>query len=125
LVVKKMVKDLNINTQVVLLPTVREKDGLAMSSRNSYFNDKERRAATILYRSLKKAREWIEQGEKNSSQIISKMRNFIEKEPLARVDYIAVVDSESLEEVRKIKRGNIIALAVYIGKVRLIDNMRV
>jgi pantoate--beta-alanine ligase len=125
LIVKKMVKDLNIPTRIVLLPTVREKDGLAVSSRNSYFNERERKAATILYQSLKEAKKWIEDGEKNPSQIVDKMRNFIAKEPLARIDYIAIVNSESLEKVEKVKRENLIALAVYIGKVRLIDNMRV
>ncbi|MCD6083374.1 pantoate--beta-alanine ligase [Candidatus Aerophobetes bacterium] len=125
LIVKKMVEDLNIDTRIVLLPTVREEDGLAMSSRNSYFNEEERKAAIILYRSLKKAKEWIDQGERNSSRIIQKMKDFIAKEPLARIDYIAIVDSKSLEEVEQVERGNLIALAVYIGKVRLIDNMRV
>ena len=125
LIVKKMVEDLNIDTRIVLLPTVREEDGLAMSSRNSYFNEEERKAAIILYRSLKKAKEWIDQGERNSFRIIQKMKDFIAKEPLARIDYIAIVDSKSLEEVEQVERGNLIALAVYIGKVRLIDNMRV
>lgn len=125
LIVKKMVKDLNIPTQIVLLPTVREKDGLAISSRNSYFNERERKAATILYKSLKEARKWIKNGERDPSQIVDKMRNFIAKEPLTKIDYIAVVNSESLEEVKEIKRGDLIALAVYIGKVRLIDNMKV
>jgi len=124
-IVKKMVEDLNVSTRIVLLPTIREKDGLAMSSRNSYFNEGERKAATILYRSLREARKWIEQGEKNPFQITHKMRNFITKEPLARIDYIAIVDSDSLEEVSEAKEGDLILLAVYIGKVRLIDNMRV
>jgi len=125
LIVKKMVRDLNIPTRIVLLPTVREKDGLAMSSRNSYLNEKERKAATILYESLKEAKKWIEDGERDSSRIVDKMRSFIAKEPLAKIDYIAIVDSESLKEVKEIKRGDLIALAVYIGKVRLIDNMKV
>jgi len=96
-----------------------------MSSRNSYFNEEERKAAVILYRSLKKAKKWIDQGERNSFRIIQKMKDFIAKEPLARIDYIAIVDSRSLEEVEQVEGGNLIALAVYIGKVRLIDNMRV
>jgi len=125
LIVKKMIEDLNIDTRIVLLPTVREEDGLAMSSRNSYFNEEERKAAVILYRSLKKAKKWIDQGERNSFRIIQKMKDFIAKEPLARIDYIAIVDSRSLEEVEQVEGGNLIALAVYIGKVRLIDNMRV
>jgi pantoate--beta-alanine ligase len=96
-----------------------------MSSRNSYFNERERKAATILYQSLKEAKKWIEDGEKNPSRIVDKMKNFIAKEPLTKIDYIAIVDSESLEKVEKVKKGDLITLAVYIGKVRLIDNMRV
>jgi len=125
LIVKKMVEDLNMDVKIVTLPTVREKDGLAVSSRNSYFNEREREAAAILYSSLKKAREWILGGEKDSSQIILKMEKLIEKEPLAKIDYIAIISPDNMEEVRNIEGEVLIALAVNIGKVRLIDNMRV
>ncbi|MEA1964966.1 MAG: pantoate--beta-alanine ligase [Candidatus Aerophobetes bacterium] len=125
LIIKKMVRDLNMDVKIVTLPTVREKDGLAVSSRNSYFNEEEREAATLLYRSLKKAKKWILRGERESSQIILKMRKLIEKEPLAKIDYIAIVDPDNMEEVQNIEGEVLIALAVKIGKVRLIDNMRV
>jgi len=125
LIIKKMVRDLNMNVKVITLPTVREKDGLAISSRNSYFNEKERETAVILYKSLKKAKEWILGGEKDSSQIILKIKKLIEKEPLAKIDYIAIVNPTNMEEVRNIDGEVLIALAVKIDKVRLIDNMRV
>jgi len=125
LVVKKLVNELNLDTQIIVLPIVRENDGLALSSRNSYFDEKEREAATILYKLLKKAREWILGGEKDPARIIRKMKELIEKEPLAEIDYIAIVDPNSMEEVQNIEGEVLIALAVKIGKVRLIDNMRV
>ncbi len=125
LVVRKLVRELNLNTEIVTLPTVREKDGLALSSRNSYFDEKEREAATILYKSLKKAKEWTIGGEKDPARIIHKMKELIEKEPLAEIDYIAIVGPNSMEKVQSIEREVLIALAVKIGKVRLIDNMRV
>jgi len=125
LVVRKLVRELNLNTEIVTLPTVREKDGLALSSRNSYFDEKEREAATILYKSLKKAKEWTIGGEKDPARIIHKMKELIEKEPLAEIDYIAIVGPNSMEKVQSIEGEVLIILAVKIGKVRLIDNMRV
>jgi len=125
LVVKKLVNELNLDTQIIVLPIVRENDGLAISSRNSYFNEKEREAATILYKSLKKAKEWTIGGEKDPARIIRKMKELIEKEPLAEIDYIAIVGPNSMEKVQSIEGEVLIILAVKIGKVRLIDNMRV
>ncbi len=125
LVVKKLVNELNLDTQIIVLPIVRENDGLAISSRNSYFNEKEREAATILYKSLKKAKEWTIGGEKDPARITLKMKKLIEKEPLAEIDYIAIVGPNSMEEVQDIEGEVLIILAVKIGKVRLIDNMRV
>ena len=125
LIVKKLVEELNLDTQVIILPTVREKDGLALSSRNSYFDEKEREAATILYKSLKKAKEWILEGEKNSWRIILEMKKLIEKELLARIDYVAIVDPNSMEETQNIEGEVLIVLAVRISKIRLIDNVRV
>jgi pantoate--beta-alanine ligase len=125
LMVKKLAKELNLDTQIVVLPTIREKDGLALSSRNSYFDEKEREAATILYKSLKKGKEWILQGEKNSWRIILEMKKLIEKEPLARIDYITIIDPNSMEEAQNIEGEVLIVLAVRISKVRLIDNVRV
>lgn len=124
LVVKKLVKELNLDTRILVLPTIREKDGLALSSRNSYLNKKERKAATILYEALKRAKEWVGEGEKDSSALVSKMRDLIEKEPLARIDYVAVVDPKTLEKVKEV-RGEVLALlAVNIGETRLIDNIK-
>lgn len=125
LMVKKLARELNLDTQIVVLPTIREKDGLALSSRNSYFDEKERGAATILYQSLKKGKEWILQGEKNFGRIILEMKKLIEKEPLARIDYITIVDPNSMEETQNIEGEVLIVLAVRISKIRLIDNVRV
>jgi len=124
LIVKKMVKDLNFNLQIFVLPTAREEDGLAVSSRNSYLNKEERREAGILYRSLISAKEKIRRGERDSHYLISFMKNLIEKEPLAEIDYIAVVNPKTLEEVKKINEEVFLVLAVNIGKTRLIDNMK-
>jgi len=124
LVVKKLAKELNLDTRILVLPTIREKDGLALSSRNSYLNKKERKAATIFYKALKRAKEWVGEGEKDSSALVSKMRGLIEKEPLVRIDYVAVVDPKTLEKVKEV-RGEVLALlAVNIGKTRLIDNIK-
>jgi len=122
LIVKKMVKELNLDTKIIVLPTIREKDGLALSSRNSYLNEEERRAATILYKALKRAELWIKEGERNPFSIVSRVKDFIRKEPLAKIDYVAVVNPETLEKVEDIKGKVLIALAVKIGETRLIDN---
>lgn len=125
LIVKKMVKDLNLDTKIVLSPTVREKDGLALSSRNSYLTLKERKAAPVLYRSLVKAKQAIEKGEEDPERVICLMEDLISKEPLAKIDYIDLVDPLTLERISQIKGDVLAVLAVRIGKVRLIDNMRV
>lgn len=124
LVIKKLAKELNLDTRILVLPTIREKDGLALSSRNFYLNKKERKAATILYKALKRAKEWVGEGEKDPSALVSKMRDLIEKEPLARIDYVAVVGPKTLEKVKEV-RGEVLAfLAVNIGETRLIDNIK-
>lgn len=125
MIVRKLVKELNIPTQIVLLPTVREIDGLACSSRNRYLNREERKAARVLYQSLLRAKTEIQDGEDDPSYIISTMRDLILEEPLAKIDYIAIVNPETLEPVKKIKGEVLVALAVRIGKTRLIDNMRI
>lgn len=122
LVVRKAVDELNLDTQIIVLPTIREKDGLALSSRNSYLNKEERKAAVILYKVLEKARLWIEEGERNAFSIVSKMKDLIKKEPLAKLDYVAIVNPETLEKVEDIKGEVLITLAVKIGETRLIDN---
>jgi pantoate--beta-alanine ligase len=101
---------------------VREADGLAMSSRNTYLNPAERQAALILSQSLKKGQEAIQQGERDAQKVISIIRENIETEPLARIDYVEVVDFENVQRTQKIEGETLVAIAVYIGKTRLIDN---
>jgi len=125
IIIKKMASDLNMPVKIKILPTVRERDGLAMSSRNTYLNQKERKEARILYQALKLARELIKQGNKNSSDIIKKMKRLILAKKTVKVQYICVVGSQGLKPVSKIKDKVLIALAVWIGKTRLIDNITV
>ena len=123
IVIKKMVADLNMNLEIVTLPTVREPDGLAMSTRNAYLNHKERQAATVLYKALTLAQGLWSQGERDAEQIRQEMRTLIQKEPLATIDYISIADPETLEEFDKVKPPALVSMAVKIGKTRLIDNV--
>jgi len=122
-VIMKMVTDLNMNLEVVVVPTVRERDGLAMSSRNIYLGPEERQAATVLFKSLSLARELWQGGEKDAEKIRQQMASLIQKEPLARIDYVSVADNETLKELSTIDQSALASLAVNIGKTRLIDNM--
>lgn len=123
-IVKQMVRDLAFNTEIVVLPVVREESGLAMSSRNEYLNDEQRQAATVLSRALSKARTAYEDGEYGAARLVELVRSIIEKEPLARIDYVSLNDAESLETLDKIEdRPALLSLAVFIGKTRLIDNV--
>ena len=122
-VIKRMVLDLNLPVAIVAVPTVREPDGLAMSSRNTYLAPEERRAALVLYRALSSAEEIFGRGERRAGAILARMREIIEAEPLARIDYVAVVDDETLAPVEEIDRPVLVALAVFIGRTRLIDNV--
>ncbi|MBI5182591.1 MAG: pantoate--beta-alanine ligase [Nitrospirae bacterium] len=124
-VIKRMAADLNMDVEIVVLPTVRELDGLAMSSRNSYLNLEERKAAACLYRSLMKAEEMIKYGERKSGAVIAAMQDIIRSEGLARIDYINIRDAETLEDIETIDRRVVLALAVCIGKTRLIDNISI
>ena len=121
-VLKRMVRDLNIDIEVVACPIIREEDGLAKSSRNTYLSKEERKAALVLSRSLKIAKKLLEDGERNANKIKEIMKEEIIKEPLAKIDYIEMVDSESLENVENIEKSILVPIAVYIGKTRLIDN---
>jgi pantoate--beta-alanine ligase len=123
LVIKRTVVDLNMNLQVVVVPTVRESDGLAMSSRNIYLGPKERPAATILFKALILARQLGQSGEKDAGKIRGQMTSLIQKEPLAHIDYVSIADAETLKELNLIDRPAVASLAVRIGKTRLIDNM--
>ncbi|MFQ5864317.1 MAG: pantoate--beta-alanine ligase [bacterium] len=122
-VIKRMVKDLNFDIDILVGPVIREPDGLAMSSRNSYLSPKERRDATILYQALNKAKERIEAGETNPKKIIEEMEVMITKVPSARIDYIAIVNSDTMAAVSTIENKVLIVMAVNIGQTRLIDNM--
>jgi len=122
-VLKRMTEDLNFDIDIIIMPTVREADGLAMSSRNKYLNSEERKSALVLTKSLALARNLIENGETNASTIYQEMLSLINDEPLANVDYISIVDSDNLGAKENIKGSILIALAVYIGKTRLIDNI--
>ncbi len=125
LVIKKMVKDLNFDIEIIGVETIREKDGLAMSSRNCYLNEKERKQSPYLYKSLLYGKELIERGERNAEKIKDEIKKFInENLPLGKVQYIEVVDMENLKPVKETKGNIIIALAVFLGKARLIDNIR-
>lgn len=121
-VIKRMVKDLNVDTEIVGCPIVREADGLAKSSRNTYLNHDERKAALILSRSLKLGKELIENGETDAKAVIKAITDSINTEPLAKIDYVDVVDFDTITPVDKIGKSVLVAIAVYIGKTRLIDN---
>jgi len=123
LVIKKMVADLNMNLEVIVAPTVRESDGLAMSSRNVYLNLQERQAAIVLFKALTLARNRWEQGERNAETVRQEMTSLISQEPLAKIEYVSIADAQTLEELLKIDRPALASLAVRLGKTRLIDNM--
>lgn len=123
IIIQRMVRDLNFPIKIKVMPIIREKDGLAMSSRNTYLNSSERKEATVLYKALCKAEELISSGEKKSKKIKAAMRDIIEEAKDARIDYISMVDLENLEDVEEVCGKVLIALAVWIGKTRLIDNI--
>lgn len=122
-IVKKLVRDLHLPVEVVVTPTAREEDGLACSSRNLLLSPEERRAAPVIYRALKLAGELFDGGERSASRIMKAVRKEIEKEPLARIDYIAIADTERLDALEDLTDQNaLVSVAVYFGKARLTDN---
>jgi len=123
MVIKRMVADLNMDLEIIVVPTVREGDGLAMSSRNTYLNSGERQAAAILFKALTLAQQLRRGGEKDAEKIRRQMTALIEKEPLARIDYVSIADADTLEELKLLDRPVMASLAVSIGKTRLIDNV--
>jgi len=123
IVIKRMVADLNMMVEIVVVPTVRESDGLAMSSRNTYLSPKERQAATVLFRALSLARQLWQGGEKDADKIRQQMTSLIQGEPLAQIDYVSIADGDTLEELDVIDRLALASLAVRVGRTRLIDNM--
>ena len=121
-VIKRMVRDLSVDVEIVGCPIIREEDGLAKSSRNTYLNKEERKVATILNKSLKLAKESLEKGERNSNNVIKLIKNTIDSERLAKISYVQVVDAMSMADVHEINSSILVAIAIYIGKTRLIDN---
>lgn len=123
-VIKRMVKDLNFDIEIVGCPIVREADGLAKSSRNTYLSEAERAAALVLSKAVRKGQEMIESGEKNLDSVTEEMKALISAEPLARIDYVEAVNADSIEPVHGVDdcAHVLVAMAVYIGKTRLIDN---
>ncbi len=125
-IIKRMVRDLNFPVRIKVMPIVRERDGLALSSRNKYLEGEQRSEATVLYKSLIKGKQMINQGIRDASIVRREMVRVIKKSsPSSRIDYVSIVDPDTLEEVKKIKGKVLIALAVYVGRARLIDNMLV
>lgn len=122
-VLRKMVRDLNCPVQLVVCPIVRESDGLALSSRNRYLSKEERRQALVLHRALLKAEEAAASGEESSKQLIETAREVLAQEPLVRIDYIAVVNPDTLENVPTVNGGALVAVAAFVGATRLIDNI--
>lgn len=121
-VVKRMVRDLDMNLQIVGCPIIREEDGLAKSSRNTYLSPKERQAALVLSRSLREGRGMIENGETDGEKVLERIRSIIDSEPLARLDYAEMVSWDAIEVHHTIDQPVLVAIAVYIGNTRLIDN---
>ncbi|HEX2713459.1 MAG TPA: pantoate--beta-alanine ligase [Candidatus Acidoferrales bacterium] len=122
-IIGQMAHDLSLDAEIIVCPIVRGPDGLALSSRNAYLEGDERRAATVLYRALSAARQEIDAGERDAARLLAAIRKVIEAEPLASADYAEIVDRESFEPVSRVRRACLALLAVFVGSVRLIDNM--
>ncbi|OGX30177.1 MAG: pantoate--beta-alanine ligase [Omnitrophica WOR_2 bacterium RIFCSPLOWO2_12_FULL_51_24] len=124
IVIKRMAEDLNMDVRIKVMPTVRERDGLAMSSRNGYLSSDERRVAPTVYRALQLARDLIRLGDRDAANIRSEMRKMLSP-VVSKIDYISIVDPKDLKEIKTIKGGVLVAVAVWIGETRLIDNIEV
>jgi pantoate--beta-alanine ligase len=122
-VIQKMVKDLNMDVEVIGCPLIREKDGLAMSSRNKYLSPEERKSALSLSKALFEAKKRFEEGETNPDKLKELIKNIINSYPNTKIQYVEIVDSETLESKEKVEKGDVIALAVFVGSTRLIDNI--
>ncbi|MCD8231482.1 MAG: pantoate--beta-alanine ligase [Clostridiales bacterium] len=124
-VVKHMVEDLNMNLEIIGCPIIREADGLAKSSRNTYLSPEERQAALILSKTIALGEKMVADGEKNAEKLLTAMKANIETEPLARIDYVKAVDGRTMQQISELRAPFLVAMAVYIGKTRLIDNFSV
>jgi pantoate--beta-alanine ligase len=122
-VIRRMVADLNMPLEIVVCPTVREPDGLAMSSRNQYLSPQERKEATVIYRSLQRSAELIREGETDAARITDQMYGILRHAPALRIEYVSVVDAESLEDLGRVKGKVLVAVAGRLGSTRLIDNI--
>lgn len=122
-IVRRMVRDLDIPVEIVACPTVREPDGLAMSSRNAYLNPEQRHQALVLHRSLMRVKKLAEQGERNAAKLIAAAYHEFASDPSARIDYFEIVDPDRLDPVEDVSKGALVAVAAYIGTTRLIDNI--
>jgi len=123
LIIRRMARDLNIPVEIISMPTVREFDGLAMSSRNAYLNPKEKKSAAILFKALSLAQKEIAGGEREINKLLFRMRSLIGSEPAVRLDYLTAINPETLEEVKNVRGKVLFALAAYLGNSRLIDNL--
>ena len=124
-IIKRMVRDMSYGIEIVGCPIIREEDGLAKSSRNTYLNEEERKAALCLSKAIFLGQSLVEKGETDANKVLEEMKNLINKEPLARIDYVEAVDGVTMMPVDKIEKDTLVAMAVYIGKTRLIDNFSV
>ena len=121
-VIRRMVRDLNMNLEIVGCPIIREANGLAKSSRNTYLSSEERQAALVLSKAIFEGERMVKSGEKDGDKVIKEMKAIIEAEPLARIDYVEMVEWDTIEITRDLSKPVLVAIAVYIGKTRLIDN---
>ena len=124
-IIKRMVRDMSYGIEIVGCPIIREEDGLAKSSRNTYLNDEERKSALCLSKAIFLGKSLVEKGETDAGKVLAEMKNLISKEPLAKIDYVEAVDGVTMMPVDKIEKDTLVAIAVYIGKTRLIDNFSV
>jgi pantoate--beta-alanine ligase len=122
-IIRKMVRDLNFDVRIVVCPTVRESDGLAMSSRNLYLSPEQRKQALVLYRSLMRVELLAGRGEKDAARLIAAAKQMIAEEPAAKLDYFEIVNNDTLEPLADVSRGALVAVAAYVGQTRLIDNI--
>ncbi|MBE5876322.1 MAG: pantoate--beta-alanine ligase [Lachnospiraceae bacterium] len=121
-VIRRMVKDLNMDIEIVGCPIIREEDGLAKSSRNTYLNEEERKAALVLSQTIRLGEQLVKAGVRESEELLKVMKENLEKEPLAKIDYVEAVSMDTIEKIEKLEGSVLVAMAVYIGKTRLIDN---
>ena len=122
-VVQRMVRDLNMDIEILVAPIVREEDGLAMSSRNSYLTREEREEARVLFRALRMAEDLVKKGESRADRIVAEMCRMIEAKERAQIDYVSIVDPQTLQQISELSGAALIAVAVKFGKTRLIDNV--